>query len=623
MSKRGHGDGESALDHLEDVTSLVAALRSTVEGLVASAKAGQIVDETALAAGSHTLMRLRGAHRGVMKANAEKEAELAEASTALDEAQLGLESVLYEKAVVLNEIKRCAEFAFAGDALDLVPAKDALADAAVDAKSLSDHEVMLARLTFEMAQREKLVNELHAQQKTVEETQERLASDSDFLDSLHIQLDKFLHAGQPLVDAMGSSLVVVDAETRERLGLLPSPLYMLYTQLLAYNGAASTAAMALTIAGDTAAATLAAAKAAKAAADLEPPSPSAAKRVATADDDDDDDERADSYYAVFPLSVELELFPGPDDAFDAPVKLGFAFFAALNLVGVQVLDGPLPANLLANLFPGDAGETSPNPANAYLGTASGEPFRFAPPLAVASLKPYLWAHSVPLSVGVKAILAQLRNRLNAGRALDCQLSELANGTLPLAKLVSPSFPLQTRVSLRSWRQLSAADADTAIAASPVLTAVADPALQTDVYLAELVRDGATLTATVAITNEYPARPPLFHLELSNSEQAGLSTDNNVGVMAAEVNVYHSELPLPNDNEVLSYQLRKLALCFDVYQECKAASSSSALLSSKLALRTVRGRNREMPFSFDAAVGLFTQRLHRALPRQAPAAMVVE
>ena len=612
---------------IADGCSILSSLRTVVSTLMSD----NPPPPSTPSSGAELLLRLRNVARDISLSRAATESSLSSVSHALDVASLDLEGVLYEKAVVLNEIKRCAEFEFDPSSLNLLPLESVPED---------PHSAMLASLANEKAAREELVRQLAEQEKAVGKTRSELAAQNEFLDGLGLKLNKFLAGGRSLAQYLGDPNIALGEGTRKLVGTLPHPLYLLYTQLLALNGGEESGMLRLAVRGEEGGD-----------AGMGGGGRPVRRRKTLEDGEEhqeDKDEENGDVYAVYPANVGVSVYPDGDGNGNpsgememGPLELAFYYYPTLDVVGVEVENPEVyPPGMLANLFPGDTGETSPNPANVYVRTAGGEvkprnpdamgdnenAFVFAPPRdgsPGSAGVPYLWVQwlagknyldpagdpSVALSVGVAKIVQQMQNRLVASRALEKHLHTLSTLTLPLADEVSSTFPLKSRVALEEWVQLDSPSAANALANDARLAALVSPESSPDVYRARFTRDGAVLTAHVVLTKEYPARPPLFGLALETPGSSGF--DNNVTVMADEVNVYHSELPIPNDNDLLAYQVRKLALCFDIYIKSLASSSSSALLKSKLSLRTFRGRNRQMPFSFNESVGLFEQRLHHS------------
>ena len=84
----------------------------------------------------------------------------AKTKTTVDEQQLRLQSLLYEKMHLLQEIRKCEQFHSRHEDIDMVPPEELFAAEPEDAKQLQSdpHKLMLARLDFELKQRQEFVD---------------------------------------------------------------------------------------------------------------------------------------------------------------------------------------------------------------------------------------------------------------------------------------------------------------------------------------------------------------------------------------------------------------------------------------------------------------------------------
>lgn len=128
----------------------------------------------------------------------------------------------------------------------------------------------------------------------------------------------------------------------------------------------------------------------------------------------------------------------------------FSFLPALGIVAVCPQPGA-SKGVLANLFPNDTGEDTPNPANHHGKAARASPvgiFQYPPDVPC---RPYRWAQwmaglhfpppaaspmastggaELPIEPSVRSAMAALRSRVRTSAALDEQLKGLSAGKGP-------------------------------------------------------------------------------------------------------------------------------------------------------------------------------------------------
>ncbi len=86
----------------------------------------------------------------------------------------------------------------------------------------------------------------------------------------------------------------------------------------------------------------------------------------------------------------------------------------------------------------------------------------------------------------------------------------------------------------------------------------------------------------------------FKQEKSKSRRASSEYDLNLKAIENEVNVHGKSLMSPaHENLLLSYQVKKLQICFEVYLTIRERASHPNVWE-----RNYRGRGRLMPFDFN-------------------------
>ena len=105
-------------------------------------------------------------------------------------------------------------------------------------------------------------------------------------------------------------------------------------------------------------------------------------------------------------------------------------------------------------------------------------------------------------------------------------------------------------------------------------------------------DVASYSAHVAISPEYPIRPPRFVFQSRNDQESKDVYDTQLKDVEVELNAYYNELIVSpaSSNWLLSHQLVKAQMCFDVF-------SSSGTTSAAFG-RNRRGKDRRRSIVLD-------------------------
>lgn len=596
--------------------------------------------------GIHMLGRLRATHRQIAHAvEASKDAS-SSAKQRLDAHHLNLQSLEYEKQHLLAEIQRCRDYMFVSDELDL-------AEPDGGAVHGDAHAHMLARLAHEKTERERLVLQLRELDAARAAIEQRVRATRYALDSLRTQLGVQLHALQPLLSFTATPITLTPEEKALAM-LLPAPLYVALVQLRGCIDAAAwhdDVRLSLALPAADVPDGLLVADAANIASLVD----SITRRRSEAPGGEllDDDDEGRPLHAASLLRLVLRVCPASLEA-SAALPIEIVFLPRLGVLAVRVPLARLAASdaALGCLWPGDSGLASPNPANLFMdGYSAAQLFYAAHGRCV--LRAYDWlqcfgglsflplqrselveaashggAAAVSASSGsaaaaakrVRTALGRVLRRLAARAALERQVATLRDArALPVAG-VSAAFPLAPRARLVAFescdvQEFRDAHAGSSAAARP-LGASASLAASTDdeaaapgaqAFRLRLAREAGALEAVVLVAADYPVRPPVFRICATPDGGGAALSPNVAAAIETEVNLRLSDLgcPAADGAMLLSYQVRKLVFCFDVAGEL-AVSGDDSLVASRLALRPVYGRNREMPLAYDPALRLLGQ-----------------
>ncbi|CAN6233308.1 unnamed protein product [Urochloa humidicola] len=182
------------------------------------------------------LVTLRQVNREILMEEDRVKAETEAAKAPVDSTTLQLHNLLYEKNHYVKAIRACLDFQTKYPGIELVPEEEfqRAAPADIREKTLAadaSHDLMLKRLNFELVQRKelcKLHEKLELQRSSLLET---IANQKKFLSSLPSHLKSLKKASLPVQQQLGMQHTK-KLKQHHAAELLPTPLYIAYTQLL-------------------------------------------------------------------------------------------------------------------------------------------------------------------------------------------------------------------------------------------------------------------------------------------------------------------------------------------------------------------------------------------------------
>lgn len=184
---------------------------------------------------------LRQANRSILLEEDRVKGETERAKAPVDFTTLQLHNLMYEKSHYVKAIKACKDFRSKYPDIELVPEEEFFRDAPEEMKSSvkskdNSHNLMLKRLDFELFQRKelcKLREKLEQKKKALQET---IANRKKFLSSLPSHLKSLKKASLPVQHQLGV-LHTKKLKQLQYAELLPPPLYVIYSQLMAQKEA--------------------------------------------------------------------------------------------------------------------------------------------------------------------------------------------------------------------------------------------------------------------------------------------------------------------------------------------------------------------------------------------------
>ncbi|XP_046356426.1 THO complex subunit 5 homolog [Haliotis rufescens] len=565
-----------------------------------------------------------------------------EAKQRIDQYHLQLQNLLYEAMHLQKEITKCLEFKSKDEEIELVSVGDFYKEAPADISKpeltkKDKHQRTLARLDWELEQRKQLASKLKEAQTQREDITQEIKTKQDHLESLQPKLQSILQATKPVQGYLGMQYDEV-CEQHETAYHLPRPLYVLYMQASAYKEACDTQ-LKVTIEGDIDAARSLVTTATpdldeESDSDQEEQETSKSKRRRKTVEARQTDKKA-KVLRKHPLSVILDVTTRDGSS----LHLTFHYLLVLQIitVNVKVNCGPDTItnsisggdllsldSILNELYPGDHGKTTPNQANQYELVKQGM-HEFSEYLCEVG-RPYMWAQwlgglqflgdnglekaksSVSASY-MQQTIKKLRRRIKSRLSLLQQLASLERNSIPVSSDVLKNFPAKILSHVTSWQRSTFEDfASLPYTRSAIST---DMARETDMFFTlTMERGSAKLTSQVIITPDYPAVAPMFVVNITWQTDRNAGNDIHVKELEEEVNIHYEELVgRKSQGQLLSNQLQRLLMCFDVYLETEShdVSSPVEIPKEKVFPRTARGPNRKKPYRYMPDLSIFIQR----------------
>ncbi|KAG9129537.1 hypothetical protein Leryth_025088 [Lithospermum erythrorhizon] len=348
---------------------------------------------------------LRQSNRTILLQEDHVKSETERAKAPVDFTTLQLHNLMYEKNHYVKAIKACKDFKSKYPDIELVPEEEFLRDAPEEIKTSvistdTAHNSMLKRLNYELFQRKelcKLRDRLEQKKKALQET---IANRKKFLTSLPSHLKSLKKASLPLQNQLGV-LHTKKMKQQQLAELLPPPLYVIYSQIVAQKEAFGEH-IDLEIVGSIKDAQAFARQLAIKDTGLATTSDSSKLEDDIPEEDDEGQRRRKrpkkvpskenldqtGIYQAHPLKVILHV--NDDEALDQNavklLTLRFEYLTKLNVVcvGVEGSQESADHSILCNLFPDDTGLELPH-QSAKLCLADGIVFSDQ-----RTSRPYKW-----------------------------------------------------------------------------------------------------------------------------------------------------------------------------------------------------------------------------------------
>ncbi|XP_027330643.1 THO complex subunit 5B [Abrus precatorius] len=354
-------------------------------------------------------LTLRQANRLILMEEDRAKTETERAKVPLEFTIQQLHNLMYEKSHYVKAIKACNDFKSTYSDIDLASEEEFFRDAPQHIKGSvlsnhSAHNLMLKRLNFELLQHKelcKLHEKLEQKKKTLLET---IANRKKFLSNLPSHLKSLKKASLPVQNQLGVQRTK-KLKRHHSAELLPPPLYVIYSQLLAQKEAFGESIDLEIIGSLTDAQALARHQAHKdtgisttvESPQLQSDEPDEkvdqrwSKRPRRVQDNKSPDQSG--IFQIHPLTVYLHVYDDEVSDLESAklITLKFEYLVQLNIVCVGIEasnDGP-ENDILCNLFPDDTGLELPlqsaklvvGDAIVFSGDKTSRPYKWAQHLA--------------------------------------------------------------------------------------------------------------------------------------------------------------------------------------------------------------------------------------------------
>jgi len=612
--------GKRRWESLQEIAAPLSEIRKIVTHF--SKKKSKTVapeDETLLEQGMIEFLELKSANISAHKETERKKVETQGKKQQVDVTNLELSNLNYEKNHFVKQIRNCRDLELTYEKIDLVPEEEFKKTAPENLRVLykpDKHQMMLNRLTFELEERKRLsaeLDDLKTKKKAIIDANE---AKTNFMSSLLSKLKGLEEATVPIQKHLGVNTTRTAAEYTNA-NHLPSPLYALYLQAVAFRDALKETTVSVHIDGDVDAA-IALLKVEREVEEdaKEEEEDDTSRRKSTKDQNS----KEKSFKDTHPLSMRVKVSSTGGEK-KSTIVLRFMFMTQLNVLTVESTwahDSSSAAKLLVNLFPDDPGTCSPNPDNAQLLPSQslvwdkklpGQPFKWVQWLGG------LGAIIKPQEGQFRCAMARVAARIASHMMLQKELKALGKKNLLITEKQTASlFQMAPTASIVKWSQVEDAQVD-------------EP--DTKVFELTLQRGDYKLRACVTLTPDYPVQPPRVQLAFVAHPQPkphaavpgikldpvaeklaieGEPTNNNLEAIEKEINVHFDDLLVTTGEagayNLLSLQLRRLQMCFDIYV---ATELDERKKGGRICFKPERGRARKKPFEYNSGTGLFDQR----------------
>ncbi|ORX43404.1 hypothetical protein BCR36DRAFT_586685 [Piromyces finnis] len=310
----------------------------------------------------------------------------------MDKLNLELKNLDYERLHLKKEIEECSQLKTTYQDIDMIPLEEFLIVAPEELKNSDNpHRQMINRLSFEFEERKRLSKTETELIESKKKKNEKLLKQKEKLKQINNQLEQFIKNSSTLQDDLKLSHTNVRKQNEISL-LLPEPLFILYKQAMGYQEAFDNKITTEILGDPSTISSFIQKKRNKHGNEntdsfISPissvhssPLLSSKKKHSrynsTSNTAEISSKKVNSLYRIFPLKIQIKF---------KDIDIIFSYLPELNIITVvpvvqKEFKSVSSLSFLSCLYKGDTGETSPNPANAFLYNNKNDkkPFVFQP-----------------------------------------------------------------------------------------------------------------------------------------------------------------------------------------------------------------------------------------------------
>lgn len=556
---------------------------------------------------------------------------LAKEKLNVDSNRLKLQNLIYEADHLKKEISKCISFKSEDEDIELVSLDEFIQQApetSHDSKIVDDkHLLRMARLEFELKQRQEYAQQCKELEKSQEEIAQKIVSVRENLDSLEPSLENVCKATRPIQKILDMPFEV-EWEIQKIVRLLPQPLYLAYTKLSAYSEVID-GNLLVSIDGNEDEANQLEIDRKQAKNDLTVEDNEDSENEADDNDFEESDNRRkiqrrqsrieslnqkrEKLFRHHPLSVQFQLNSKVNKEV---MSVTLNFLPELGIVTVQgkfnidnnqsIAAGDIVTQdrILSSLYTDDHGNDSPSSKTAYqLQNLQLNPSDLCKMLEEKMLgKPFKWAQrlcglSFTSSLNnedsyklceetVPQLIKQMRKRINGRIYLYQQIQSLEVGKTTSIGNMRISSILQQFVSL-SFAEYAA------ILCTKKFIDEGIVGLNDLFYRAIVTRGSAKLECYIAVPGDFPSDYPIFALELSYDNKHNAENSSHI----REVEGYVNSIKVDKIDNILPLQLQRAITSLDIYLETESSQdgSNQEFHQEKNFSCSFKGRERSRPY----------------------------
>jgi hypothetical protein len=647
--------GAECLEKTEKFRAQCESLRQHIKELFEQSQ-GKNIDPQLLNSGARILLHIKESHRDMSATQEQLHKSRDQQTHKSDALRLQLQNLQYEAYHLRKKIAKCKMFSSRHTQIDLVPIEEFNQYYRPETYNTSsniqenEHKLMILRLQHELEQRKNLLNqfdELTAKKSALQSANQQKQA---FLAGLRDNLKEYENINKKIAEFMK-----IDSKKTEDFDcarVLPTPLYILYNNLLSYQlhfdqsigihldgnlkeGREVLTAMIVSNV-DSHIYNIEEVDESVEATDIIQPVESSNSDLMDEEEDDAQQEPPkkkvktiipasvkDARFKLFPISIVVEVpVSHKDGTRTITIKFSYLINCKIIVVSEAIIKGE--AVMLPTLVPNDDGTRSPSAQHLssydFTHFEAGRPYKWAQwPAGLDHLEPPSTRdpNSPSPRLTISTIIKLIRYKIRAEKALSAQLKDLERRKLPdiNKELFEKRFEM-TNFSLESSNH------------------------NEKCYVAVFVRDENRVKIRCRIyiaMNDYPLQPPRFqlsldegdmgirnfevpdsmkHLVLDNRALAVRNRSESVELSLKDIerdlnetfllqlleSDKYSEKSENNENHfaLLSKLMAHLWTCINVYGTVEVGSGK------RIATRDHRGRDRKVPTRFDTLLNLFDQ-----------------